>query len=738
MNRFVVSMVAAALSAGSAAASEVKIFRTETREAVLEGAFEGVSVDSLGALELAVRLERLAVLEEPYVFAAAGSREGWVVGTGNSGKVLRIDADGEITELAAVDKPEIFAVHADADGTVLFASSPDGKVYRVSEGGEAEPIFDPGEKYVWDLARDREGRLLVATGLVGRVYRVAADGSGDPEILLESRDSHVRTLAVLPDGSILAGSAGQGLIQKISPGGKVETLYDAAHPEVLTFAAAPGGVVYAALLASEASQVDLSAQRQSNDDSKDESKDEAVVVTTAGDTTVGSRSAGFKGPRSVVLEIAVDGRVEEVVELQDETVHSLLWHDGALWIGTGQEGRLYRFADRQLIQERKLEQQQLIALAAGGAGIAVVTTNGAAVYRLDDDREARGTYTSKVLDASQVARFGSFLWEGDLPKGGGVELAFRSGMSSQPDATWTEWDCPGCGGKPCFDGEPGCPGRRRSVALGELARGRYVQWRAVLGNGGGKTPRLEASELSYRQENLRPKVEKLEVLDPGQILVPQNFNPTNQTFEPWSPNREGIFTTLRPESGNGDGRLKTLWKKGYRTLRWTTADANEDELVYRLEFRLDEAGSEAGSSWLQVADKLDEDYYSFDATVLPDGVYRFRLTASDRPGHSAGEALTADKLSEPVVVDNSPPLLESLRRRDGVLEVVVRDVLSPMREAAVSVDAGEWRPIDPADGLLDGRRETLGVAVPEGARMVLLRLTDAHFNVVTLDLLEKK
>jgi hypothetical protein len=734
------ALLAAGLAVGAAAASEVKIFRTETREAVLEGSFEGVRVDSLGALELAAKIERLTALEEPFAFTAAGSRDGWIVGTGNSGKVLHVGADGEVRELAAVDKPEIFAVHVGADGSVIFASSPDGKVYRLGKNGAAEPIFDPGQRYVWDLDRDRKGRLLVATGLDGRVYRVAADGSGDAEVLLESRDSHVRALAVLADGSILAGTAGQGLIQKIAPDGKIETVYDAAHPEVLSFAVAPGGVVYAALLASEASSVDLSAQRPASGSKDDKSGDgdEAVVVTTTGDATIGSRSAGFKGARSAVVEIAADGKVEEVVELQDETVHSLLWHDGGLWIGTGQEGRLYRWAGRQLIQERKLEEQQLIALAAGGEGVAVVTANAAAVYRLDGGHEPEGSYTSKVLDAAQVARFGSFLWEGDLPRGAGVELAFRSGMSSQPDATWTGWDCPGCDGEPCYDGQPGCPGGRRSVPLAGLAKGRYVQWRAVLAGGSGKTPRLEAFELSYRQDNLRPRIEKLEVLDPGQILVPQNFNAGTQTFEPWSPNREGIFTTLRDESSTGEGRLKNLWKKGYRTLRWTAEDANEDDLLYRVEFRPDGAAAGDDAGWLEVVDELDDDHYSFDATVLPDGVYRFRLTASDRPGPAGGKALTDERISEPVVVDNSPPVLGSSRLRGGVFEVEVADATSPLREAAVSIDAGEWRPVEPVDGLLDGRRETLRIEAPEKARMVLLRLLDAQFNVVTLDLLEHK
>ncbi len=744
---FFTSLAMLALGGGLAAASEVKIFRTETREAMLEGTLEGVSADALGVLELAPRVERLATLDEPFVFAAAGHPQGWVVGTGSAGKVLRVDAAGGVAELLDAEEPQIFAVHADADGTVVAASSPAGKVYRIA-GGEAEVVFEPGEKYIWAVDRDRDGHLLVATGLRGRLYRLDSR-SGEAEVLLESRDNHVRALAVLADGSILAGTAGQGLILRVAPGGEVTTLHDGVHPEILAFATAPGGVTYAAVLASEASQVDLSGQRPAKTEDGDKSEDggeATVVVVGQGDQTVGSRSAGFTGPRSVVLEISANGRVDEILEFQDETVHSLLWQDGALWIGTGQEGHLYRYADGRRSQERVFDEQQLTALAVGAAGVAVVTANAAAIYRLDGEREAEGTYTSKVLDAGQVARFGSFLWEGSLPKGANVALAFRSGMSSKPDDTWTAWDCGGCvKAAECRDGDAGCRGRRQEVALGDVAHGRYVQWRATL-KGGERTPRLAAAELTYRQENLRPKVVKLEVLDPGEILVPQSFNPSSQVFEPWSPNREGIFTTLRKEAKkNGDGRLKTLWKKGYRTLRWSAKDANEDELHYRLDFRpasLGAAasgdGSDAGDGWLKMIDELEEPYYSFDATVLPDGVYRFRLTASDAPAQAVADALATEELSEPVVVDHSPPVVAGLKRHRGVLEVEIRDDLSPVRGAVYSVDAGEWQPAQAADGLLDGRRETLHIKLPAGSRMLLLRLTDAAFNVVTSDLLEAR
>ena len=480
--------------------------------------------------------------------------------------------------------------------------------------------------------------------------------------------------------------------------------------------------------------VDLSATaaapaNKSEEQKETEGASAAVSVVVQGADTIGSRSSTFSGPRSLVLEISPAGEVAEAVSLKTQTIHSLLWHDGELWIGTGQEGKIYRWSDRRLTLEAILEDRQVASLVAGPAGAAAVTANASALYRLHQEAELDGTYTSSVLDAAQVARFGSFLWHGRLPAGAGLEAGFRSGMSSAPDATWTPWRTTGA--VPCTGCGRGAGSEEASLA--DVAHGRYVQWRAKLTRKPeGAGPRLDRAELTYRQQNLRPKIDKLEALDPGQILVPASFNPQSQTFEPWSPNRDGIFTTLRVEQPkNGDGRFKKLWKKGYRTLQWSAKDDNADPLTYRLDFRRD---SET-DGWLRMAEEIDQTHYSFDTTVVPDGVYRFRLTASDGKARSAAEALADEKLSEAVVIDNSPPVLESLKRTGSTVTVELWDALSPMRRAAVSFDAGEWRPATAADGLFDGRRETLRIEVPDDTRLLLLRVSDAAHNVITFNLL---
>jgi hypothetical protein len=351
------------------------------------------------------------------------------------------------------------------------------------------------------------------------------------------------------------------------------------------------------------------------------------------------------------------------------------------------------------------------------------TTNAAALYRPTGERQQRGSITSKVLDAGAVARFGSLHWQGDVGDESSLRFRLRSGLSPNPDRTWSAWSDESAPGK----------GRSGELRFPDFPRGRYVQWQAILAGEGLQDPSLTAVELSYLQENRKPKITELTVLEPGQVLVPSNFNPGNQTFEPNYPNRDGIFTTLG--KGSDVDRTKTLWKLGYRTLQWKAEDPNGDDLEYGLWVRA--ADAEDAATWLRIEDELADAYLSFDSTVLPDGLYRFKLTASDGKSNPESQAITTERLSDVVAIDHSAPLVLGVSRRGSTLEVTVTDALSPLREAQVSVDAGGWAAATAADGLVDSRHEVLQVEAPEGAQAVLLRLGDAAFNSTTMDLLAR-
>lgn len=772
------------IAAPATLATQVRIFQTQSAIGFLGGKLTGISVDALGRVRLAPRAARLATIGEPFVFAAAplpagaagaggpgkrGERppRSWVVGTGNSGKVLAIDADGKVRELFVAPEPEVFALWTDPDGSVFAGTSPHGKVYRIANG-KGTVFFDPGETYIWALARDAAGRLLVATGTQGKLYRVDARGHG--EVVLTADDTHVRTLAPLPDGDVLVGTAGKGLILRLGGDGRARTLFQGEEPEVVSLAIGADGNAYAALVSSEASLLDLGRESGAAGSAGESGAVAAGAAATPGAPgggagpgagrparkapkplaeepgeapTIGSRRPGATGPRSEVVRLAAGGRVESLWTFPSDTVFGLLWQNDRLWVATGVEGKLYTWAGGQMQLSEELDDRQIVALLPGDPGPAFVTTNGAALYRITAETERHGTYLSAALDAGQAARFGSFHWRGDVPADTAMRFSFRSGMSAFPDDTWSPWISPSPspaaaqaperrGGA---DGGVDSP-ESHEMQLGALPRGRFVQWRAELESDGRQrtSPVLYGTELSYKQENLPPRIVAFGALDPGQILVPATFNPANQVYEPAHPNKEGIFVPVgTPSLEDGAGRTKPLWKKGFRTLRWTAIDPNDDQLVFDLYFRPAEARDDA--PWLKVAGDVDEDHYSFDATVLPDGVYRFRLVASDRNANDPAEALAAERISEPVVIDHTPPALVAVERDGKRLRVTVHDAASPIREAVYSVDAGVWKPARPADGLLDAQTETLVVdAEPGPGGLLLLRVTDAAYNVITFNL----
>ncbi|MCZ6506582.1 MAG: hypothetical protein O7A04_00840, partial [Acidobacteria bacterium] len=278
----------------SARATEVRFFRQRSREDFLVGKLEGLAIDADGALRRAAHFERFAEIEEPFVFVAAVDSDGWVLGTGNSGRVLQVASDGEVSTLWTAPEPEIFALWIDDDGTVFAGSSPNGKVYALKEG-EAREVFDPAETYIWAIARSPWGDLLVATGDGARLYEVAADG--ESRLLFESDEVHLRSLHPLAD-SVLIGTAGDGLIHSINAEGRVRTWFDAEQTEVIAFADDGLGGWYAAAVSSEASFTQQAGQSSTTNGDENEAMN---GVTVSVEVSMPASKASSSGTQSAIL-----------------------------------------------------------------------------------------------------------------------------------------------------------------------------------------------------------------------------------------------------------------------------------------------------------------------------------------------------------------------------------------------------------------------------------------------------
>lgn len=728
-------------------------FRLASSSDFLTGTFDGVSVGPLGTLRLARALDKVASIDEPFLFTADVDGERWVLGTGSQGRVLHVTPEGSVEELFATAEPEVFAVLVEPDA-IYAAASPEAKVYRYDRAsGEASVVFDPGTQYVWALAREgnrRDGRLLVATGTEGKLFAFD-ESSSESSLLYDTGDVHVRTMLVRDD-DVLIGTVGEGRILSLRPRTAAErstddepaasaraewvgrTLYDALQPEITSLTAGANGVVYAAAVASEASLAQLAPSNGGQNGAGQQNADTPPPA--------GTRPASFEGARSVVLEMAADGTVQARGEFTKETVYSLLWENragatesadgGVLWVATGQEGKLYRSRGDEMVLERDLDELQIVQLLPGSEGTTLATTNAASLYRTSSRDQAEGTYTSKVLDAKHPARFGTLHVEGRTTGNAKLSFAMRTGLSAFPDDTWSQWI--ELGSPPDSVGVP-------DLDLGSVPRGRYAQLRATFDRG-AESPELQVIEVSYLQENQRPKITEMRVLDPGVILVQGSFNPSNQVFEPPSPNRDGFFNSLDEPATDPKGRPKQLWKLGYRTVQWKAEDPNEDTLRYHLSVRPEKQSDR----WYVIGRDIEKTSWGFDTTVLPDGLYRVRVEAHDGEGNAEGEAATTERTSGLVTIDNSAP---TVARRQGS-RIVVQDALSPLRRVEISRNASPWVTIEPVDGLTDSRQESYdldaamraldaadrraGRPDADDSDLLLLRIADIAYNQVTVPL----
>jgi len=240
-------MALSALAACLCAAATTAVWEIDGYQDFLRGRMSGLSITPDGRLMLGPKLDTFFSSDQPQIWSVAQAPDGSLyLGSGNRGRLIKVDNAGKGSVAWSADQPEIFAVAVDRAGVVYAGTSPDGKVYRI-ENGKATEYFAPGERYIWSLAFGPDGALFVATGQQGKIFRVTAAGRGD--VYYETGQAHVTCLAFDREGRLLAGSEPNGILYRItgSPA-KGFVLYDSNLPEIRTIVPLPDGSIYAAAL----------------------------------------------------------------------------------------------------------------------------------------------------------------------------------------------------------------------------------------------------------------------------------------------------------------------------------------------------------------------------------------------------------------------------------------------------------------------------------------------------------
>lgn len=609
--------------------------------------------------------------------------------------------EGKVVEAAErLSNQHIFAMATDVAGRLLAGISGDQCRLCRYEAGKMETIFEPNDaKYIFDIKTDNVGNIYLATGPQGKVY--VLDPSGKvAQLVYRGRDKNILSVAASRDGFVYAGSDTRGLVYKINPRNKTATvLYDSEEPEIsalfsLDGAASQSGVLYAtatsaAVVAAEqrfAAQQAVSGRPESKSDEGGKTQAEGGMKLKVANTSSASAAKPPQAPRpapklakpgsaSYVYKINKQGYVTEVFS-EAAVFLCMSGQDGKILIGSGNEARLYSVdpeTERQAILYEDAQASQISALAVSEQDIYLGTANPARLVLLSSNYAAQGTYTSDVIDAGQPARWGKLQLDADVPRGCKVLVASRSGnVKDVNDPTFSDWTEPAAITEPI---QLRCP------------VGRFCQYKLVLETDDGqKTPTIREVAVASTVPNLAPKVESI---DAARLQ---------------GPNKEGVF--------------KISYKAG---------DENEDKLIYTLDFR-----KIGRTNWIEVKDKIETDSYEWDSKTVEDGRYEVRVTTSDERGNSETTKLTASRISEPIVVDNTGPVIRRYAieksGRAAIVKLDIMDELSVISKLDYTIDSNvEWKGALPDDLVCDTTDESFTITTEDlepGEHVLALRITD--------------
>ena len=662
-----------------------RIWEQQHQKDFESGKPENVSLSSKGELMLAPKLDAFFEdTKEIYVWCLAEDSKGNIyAGTGNGGKIYRINTDGESSLFYDSPEVSILTLAIDPNDNIYAGTAPDGLIYKLTDSSTPPTtILSSEEKYVWAMTFDEAGNLYASTGTSGKIYKITPDGQ--TSVLYDSDERNILCL-LYHQGMLYAGSDGKGTIYSVkTEDGAATVIYQTGQKEVRRLVIGAQGLIYAGTITTAAPQP-------------------GGPPPPPGPPGLGGRNPEEK--KSRVYKIQPDGIVSVMWEAPDPLILAMVFDsEEGLYVGTGDSGKLYWVnTDGDSVLKGKCSASQILAIhrTANSDRLLLATGNAGKIFELKSDYLAEGTLESKAHDTKIVSRWGKLSWEGVTPEGTVISFATRTGNTEKPNSTWNDWS------EELTDPE---------VSQITSPAARYIQWRAKLTTSAvSETPVLKKVTVASVQSNTEPRFTSIEVRRGG---APESPGPPEGVRRP----RES-----RTPSNSNSGGDSTKY-----TASWKVEDENSDKLQFNVYYKgIDE------TNWKLLKKELNESSYALDTTSMSDGRYVVKVNATDKLSNPPNFAKSTEKISDPFDIDNSQPTVTDITATandDQTYQIIctVEDLASYIQKAVYKIDSDEhWQVIFPDDGIFDSKRETLLLhtnSLPAGEHTITIRVTDAAVN----------
>jgi hypothetical protein len=696
-------------SASQALAVKTSFWRVDDIQSFLQGEkVAGVALESDGYLRLGPAWDSVVTRLSgvSYIWCLAPDSKGRVyLGTGDNGRIYRWTHDHGASLIWDTGASEITSMVIDGSDNVFAGSAPGGVIFRIGANGDTTRYFETGEESVWSLLLGRDGALYAGTGSNGKIYRITGPKKGS--VLAETKDVNVLALAEAKDGALLAGTASRGLLVRVERTGSMRVIYDADAEEVRAIAVLGDGSIV------------VGTNRTQSSRSSDSS---GAGGGSSGDSKIGIEVTPRDGGKCGVFLVQSDGSARLLYAPPTDFLYAIVTDDAAsVLVSTGDPAALFRVGvDRKYAVLGVPDEKQILAIAKRGGETLLSTGNDAVLYLLGSEPAQEGIYTSQAYDLHSVASWGRVT--AGITGGGEVGWSTRSGLSQEPDEGWSGWSK---------------ESRIEGSAPVDSPPARFLQYRLRLKRSGKSSPVLSWLEVAYVQRNLPPEIGNIQVFGPDNPYMEggPDYRPPqiSQTF-PSGLKVEYNMPRVGPKPVSD---ASASWARGIRTVTWDALDPNGDALRYNVSIKANDE-----NEWRRLVSEHSERIYSFDSESYPNGEYRVRVEASDRPDNPPSVALKTERTGTPFEIDNTPPRIENLHLAPGASKTggkssitvsgTAVDADTRITSIEYSVDGQDWVDIFPEDGMFDEREEVFRFEVKDlgpGEHRITLRASDLERNV---------
>ncbi len=624
-------------------------------------------------------------------------RGGFFTGTGHAGVIHHTDSQGETTEFAELSGAEVFSLLPRPGGGLWAGCGPDGELFQLDAEGHQELLGQVPGGYIWSLvAAGQDDAVWLATGSPAAVYRYTED-EGLTQ-WAEFPAQNVLDLLVDTDGSLLVATQGPGMVYRVDA-------EDPAHPwlicetrqdEVRQFLRGPDDRVF--FLALNSSEPEAPAPE------KGPGKNAPVPP---------SMLSFFGLNQKPEVEKAAIFRIEAQNRFSrwwsgDLDLMIVAWSPRWGWLGGGPLAEASETAQvHQLVPPAT---NYVVATWPGGdvldlvfmepgrgqGDLLVSQAHPGGVMRLGSGSAQTLYAFSPPLDGGGPVTWGRLNWDG-VAGAGQPRWSVRCGNRSQPDESWTPWS-------------DSWSEKARALDLPEC---RFLQWRVEMPprpEGSGSAWRIHSVSVSAWQENTAPVIHDFTIENLSEVnrggLMGMNENVT-QSFA------SGLKVEFGRKSGSGSraGARRAAFTRPVRVMTWDGRDANNDRLLYRLEYRRD-----GETNWRSVMAETREQIGSWDTSEVPDDVYWVRIVADDRLDNPGDLSLESLREAGPLQVDNTSAEISHFQVEKAAaglrLKFRAEDKASVLAAAVVRLPDGRQERLDPVDRICDSRREDFDVLIP--------------------------